>query len=90
MLYQASGRQLLEMGLAQLGEAADQTMPVGRRPLGEARDIFDGGGRYVSILGTNPLFHHPADRWPDALDLPKTESLVGAMVELALGLANTQ
>jgi len=41
----------------------------GVAPLGEAGNIHRGGGRYVSLLCPgNPLFHHPADRWPDAVD----------------------
>ena len=37
--------------------------PMGQRPLGEARNVYDGQGRYVSILGRNRLFHHPAGQW---------------------------
>ena len=44
------------------------TTPLGKRPLGEARAVFDGGGRYASILGANGLFHHPADIWPGAVN----------------------
>ena len=68
--------------------AAYQEMPIGPRPLGEARNIFDGGGRYVSILGRNGLFHHPADIWPDAVDLETTGDWVSALVELAKAAAN--
>jgi hypothetical protein len=42
----------------------------GAAPLGEAGNIHRDGGRYVSLLCPgNPLFHHPADRWPDAVDV---------------------
>ena len=50
----------------------DVETPTGDRPLGEARNIFDKGGHYLSLLGGNPLFHHPADRWPNAVDLEST------------------
>lgn len=65
------------------------TTPIESRPLGEARNIFDGGGRYVSILGGNPLFHHPEDRWPDAIDLPRTVALTRGMVKVVVGLAES-
>ena len=66
--------------------AANET-PIGTRPYGEARNIFDGGGRFVSILGGNQLFHHPADRWPEAVDLQSTQRWVAALVQLSLGVA---
>lgn len=61
--------------------------PIGTRPLGEARNIFDGGGHFVSLLGSNPLFHHPDDVWPDAVDLPQTVRWVQGFTELARQLA---
>ena len=57
------------------------------RPLGEARNIFDGGGRYISILGSNGLFHHPADVWPNAVDLATTSKWVNAFVQLGIKLS---
>ena len=59
----------------------------GERPLGEARNVYDGGGRYISILGRNGLFHHPADVWPDAVDLEATTKWVNAFVQLGIKLA---
>jgi hypothetical protein len=91
VLYQASDEELMAQGARFLGEAGqspDQTIPVGDRPLGEARNIFDGGGRYVSLLGSNPLFHHPDDRWPDAVDIDKARRTTAAMVRMAVDLAN--
>ncbi|MEK9824291.1 MAG: hypothetical protein VW840_19165 [Gammaproteobacteria bacterium] len=61
--------------------------PMGERPLGEARNVFDGGGRYVSILGGNGLFHHPADQWPHAVDLELTTKWVRAFTQLAVKLS---
>lgn len=69
-------------------DMAYQEMPIGSRPFGEARNIFDGGGRYVSILGRNGLFHHPADIWPEAVDLETTGDWVSAFVEVAQAAAN--
>ena len=58
--------------------------PMGQRPLGEARNVYDGKGRYISILGANGLFHHPADRWPDAVDLTLTEKWITAFTQMAV------
>jgi hypothetical protein len=61
---------------------------VGERPLGEARNIYDGQGRFISILGRNGLFHHPADVWPDAVNLGATTRWVNAFVQLGVKLAS--
>ncbi|HSG90136.1 MAG TPA: hypothetical protein VLA56_13065 [Pseudomonadales bacterium] len=58
-----------------------------REPFGEARDIHAGGGRYVSLLGANGAFHHPADRWPDAVDLQRCVDLSFAFREVLGALA---
>ena len=68
--------------LKEVGVAAGQITAMGQRPLGEARNIFDGGGEYVSILGGNNLFHHPSDRWPDSVDLDSTTLWITALVAL--------
>ena len=69
------------------GAPPDVETPVGERPLGEARGVFDGGGRYVSLLGRNGLFHHPDDRWPDAVDLERTVKLAQAFRSLVREVA---
>jgi hypothetical protein len=88
--YQASDAALLSLGLAALraaGTPEPEVTPLGQRPLGEARDVFDGGGRYVSILGGNRLFHHPDDRWPDAVDMDKTRRVTLALIDVIDQLA---
>jgi hypothetical protein len=61
--------------------------PAGSRPLGEARNIHDGGGRYVSLLGLNRWFHNPDDRWPLTVDVEKTARLNDAMLAQMVALA---
>lgn len=61
---------MADAALKQAGAALDRHVPRGTVPAGEARNIHVGGGRYVSLLGTNPLFHSVADRFPDAVDVP--------------------
>ena len=63
--------------------------PRGQRPSGEARNIFDGHGRYISILGGNGLFHHPADQFPHAVDLELTTQWSNVLTELAVALAQS-
>jgi hypothetical protein len=88
--FQASTQELMSAGLAALtarGIEERVLTPLGERPLGEARNIYDGGGHYVSLLGNNGLFHHPDDRWPEAVDLDRTLALNQAMLEVVDRLA---
>ena len=90
VLYQASTQALLAMSLDEfikVDERPARTTPFGSRPLGEARNIYDGGGEYVSILGDNRWFHHPDDRWPASVDLERTTRLTQAMLAIARNLA---
>ena len=88
---QSSDEELRQLALAAMAKAeappADE-VPPGQPPGGEARNIFDLGGRYVSLLGTNAWFHHPDDRWPDTVDVDMAARLVQAMLEVADGLAS--
>ncbi|MEZ5598256.1 MAG: hypothetical protein R3E84_18095 [Pseudomonadales bacterium] len=70
------------------GAPYHQSVPVGTRPLGEARDIFDGGGRYISIVASNPWFHHPDDRPSISVDYDRADNTVQAFVELVETAAN--
>ena len=87
--YQASP-EFLRLGLDAL-EAEDvppdSVTPTGTPPVGEAHNVFDAGGRYVSLLGAQRWFHHPDDRWPDTIDLARTERLCRAVLRIAEGLA---
>lgn len=90
LLLQASSEQLMSLLTGELkkeSRTADRLTPVQERPLGEARNVYDGGGQYVSILGGNPLFHHPDDRWPDAIDMARTESLARGMLQVAIQMS---
>ena len=87
---QTSAAHLRVTALAAMSEAgitpATET-PPGTRPGGEARDIFDRGDAYISYLGSNAWFHHPADRWPNTIDLHTATRLTKAMITIANGLA---
>jgi len=89
--FQASDTKIETLGLQVMKDAGmvpDDCRPVGSRAYGEARDIFDGGGRYVSLLGDNGLFHHPEDRWPDSVDLDKAVRLTEAFTKLLIRLTD--
>lgn len=54
---------------------------------GEAHDILVAGGRFLSLIGANPRFHAPDDRWPASVDLPRAEAIVAAVAAIAASLA---
>ncbi|MXY78945.1 MAG: Zn-dependent exopeptidase M28 [Chloroflexi bacterium] len=87
---QASDEALLRLAtteMRQAGVAPESVAPLGRRPGGEARDVYDAGGRYVSLVGGNRWFHHPDDRWPHTIDIDKAERVVEAALAIAGELA---
>jgi hypothetical protein len=89
---QASDDELEAMAVGAMATAGltvhDKTNR-GVAPLGEAGNIHRGGGRYVSLLCTSaPLFHHPADRWPDAVDVAAVARYAEAFANVASQLAD--
>ncbi|MCE2407561.1 MAG: hypothetical protein J4G19_08680 [Pseudomonadales bacterium] len=75
-------KHLTEHEVQIAGEVSGDT-----RPGGEARNIFDAGGHYVSMLGSNRLFHHPDDRMINNVDLlvatRTTKAVMGLVKELS-------
>jgi hypothetical protein len=63
-------RAMMAEALAAAGRPADELAPPSLVPSGETRDVHRAGGRYVTLVGSNPLFHLPQDRWPDAVVVP--------------------
>ena len=93
VLWQASSDEYMEKGLKQLKALnLDEIIdwPVSSRPLGEARNIYDGGGKFISLLGSNPLFHHPKDIWPDSIDMEKLIKLNSFMLKMIIDLSNSK
>jgi hypothetical protein len=81
--------QMATDAMARAGTDVSERVPLGTRPRGEARNIHDAGGRYVSLLGTSPFFHNPADRWPASVDLPAVTRFARAFADLAVRLTHT-
>lgn len=59
----------------------------GSVPRGEAGALHHGGGRYVALVCGTDLFHHAADRWPAAVDLPMLARYARAFANGAMQLA---
>jgi hypothetical protein len=87
-LQSASGdlRQLTEAGLARAGQPPDVIAPETLVPSGETRDIHRAGGCYVTLVGSNPWFHLPEDRWPHAVDADIMTRIARAAAALVLRL----
>jgi hypothetical protein len=80
---------LRRLGLAELsraGQPPDDIPWLSAPPSGETRDIHKAGGRYLTLVGSNRLFHLPQDRWPDAVDVPAVARIAAASAQVALAL----
>lgn len=62
--------------------APDRTVPSG-----ESRDIHRAGGRYITLVGGNRLFHLPQDRLPHAVDTAAVARSAAAVARLAAQLS---
>lgn len=65
------------------------SIPGERRPWGEVRNVFEGGGQYFSIIDThNQYFHHQDDKWPNAVNIDKTVEIANALITISTQLTN--
>jgi hypothetical protein len=81
--------ELRELASAELARAG-QTHALAPRelvPSGETRDIHRAGGRYLTLVGTNKVFHLPQDRWPDAVDVAAIARTAAAASRIGVALA---
>jgi hypothetical protein len=79
-------RELAIAELAGAGQPPDTVAPKGLVPSGETRDIHRAGGRYLTLVASNPFFHLPQDRWPHAVDAAAVARIAAAMARLSLRL----
>lgn len=87
---QASDDEMESMmaeAMSKAGLRIDQRRPRGLPPRGEAENIHRGGGRYISIIGNNDLFHNTSDRGAEAIDRNVIERFAGALVMVTISLA---
>lgn len=92
VITQASDIEIQELALKCMlneGVKPNFSMKIGEMPpRSEAQNIHEKGGRYFSLIGSNTLYHHPEDRWPNAVDIDKTVKFIKSLISLALDLAN--
>ena len=79
-------RALVATELARAGQEPDHIAPKTLVPTGETRDIHRAGGCYLTLVGSNLLFHLPQDRWPHAVDASVVARVAAAASGLVLGL----
>ena len=79
-------RELAETELGRAGQKPGMVAPKTFVPRGETRDIHRAGGRYLTLVGSNPLFHLPEDRWPHAVDTDAVTGIAAAAAALVLKL----
>jgi hypothetical protein len=80
---------LRALGLAALNHASEPPDDIPwptQPPSGETRDIHRAGGRYLTLVGSNRLFHLPQDRWPDAVDVAAIARIAAASAQMVLTL----
>ena len=89
-ILQASDDEMEAMmadAMTKAGLRIDRRHPRGVEPLGEAANVHRGGGRFISIIGKNNLFHSPDDRGPDVIDLNVIERFATAFAAVTTSLA---
>lgn len=86
----ASSKEFAEIAadlMDKAGAAPDDCYLPISLPYGEALLIHRLGGAYISILGANQLFHHPKDRFFEAVDIMQVTRFAAAFTNLSLMLA---
>jgi hypothetical protein len=78
---------MLTRAMAAVGLAVDRRTPRGRRPSGEAEAVHRGGGRFLSVIGSNAWFHNPEDRGPHVIDPVVIAKFSTAFVDVVRELA---
>jgi hypothetical protein len=83
------GDAMLSRALTASGLTVTRRNPRGTVPGGEAGAVHRGGGRYVSIIGGNGLFHNPDDRGPQSVDPIAIAKFAMAFASVVRSLAST-
>ncbi|CAA9380667.1 MAG: hypothetical protein AVDCRST_MAG74-344 [uncultured Pyrinomonadaceae bacterium] len=78
--------KLAARALTENGVAPDRLLPRNVMPNGEAKNLYKRGGKFISLIGGNALFHLPQDRFPDAVDLDVIARVCAAFSRLAVDL----
>ena len=78
---------VLSQAMMAVGLGVGRRVPRGTVPGGEAEVIHRGGGRYVSVIGSNALFHNPEDRGVNTVDLDVIARFTRAFAAVAAALS---
>lgn len=76
---------MLSEALTANGLGISRRVPRGTVPGGEAEVVHKGGGKYVSVIGSNALFHNLADAGVATVNLP----IITRFVEVFTAVART-
>jgi hypothetical protein len=80
--------QRMAAALVEAGHpAASLEVVTGGTANGEAHEVEHRGGRYLSLIGKNPWFHAPEDRWPISVDCARAGAIARAVAAMAVDLA---
>lgn len=79
--------RMLAQAMTSTNLTVDVRVPRNRVPGGEAEVVHRGGGRYVSVIGSNVMFHNPSDRGPEVIDARVIAAFVEAFGIVAKTLA---
>jgi hypothetical protein len=88
---QASDKEIEEVwanAMTTAGLSITRRNPRGTVPGGEAEVVHRGGGRYISVIGRNALFHNPDDRGRQAVDGAVIARFIDALSGIATRLAS--
>ena len=89
-LLQASDDALEQWAVTAMereGLAVNRKAERGSTPFGEAGTIQRMGGRYIALICGSDVFHNPADRWPEAVDVTILARYAAAFANGVLELA---
>ena len=56
-------------------------------PNGETRDMHRAGGHYLTVMGTNRLFHLPQDRFPESVEVESIARIAAGTAAAVLALS---
>jgi GAF domain-containing protein len=79
-------RAAMRDALTAAGQPPGTMAPKTQVPNGETRDIHRAGRRYVTLVGNNPLFHLPQDRWPHAVDAEAATRIAASAARMVVAL----
>ena len=80
---------MLGEAMTKAGLTIDNRRPRGLPPRGEAENVHRGGGRYMSLIGNNALFHNRSDLGPDVIDAEVIARFARVFAVITASLAGT-